>query len=95
MTQGRNHRESGKYFEMNENEATTYQSLKNVMKAGLREKIITINMYIWIMKNKVERYDVENGKTKNQQKKKLILWKDQQNWPLWARMINKIEDLNY
>ena len=35
-----------KYFEMNENEDTTYQNLWDVGKALLRGKVIAINAYI-------------------------------------------------
>lgn len=39
-------REIKKYFELNENESTTYQNLWDAVKTVLREKVTTINPYI-------------------------------------------------
>ena len=39
-------REISKYFELNENENTTYQILWNPAKAMLRRKFIALNAYI-------------------------------------------------
>lgn len=43
-------REIKKYFELNENESTTYQNLWDAVKATFRGKIVAVN-YIILRKN--------------------------------------------
>lgn len=52
MSQRRNHKRNGNYFEIIENKNTTYQIIWDAAKALFRGKFITTNTYIKSLKRR-------------------------------------------
>ena len=66
MTRRINHREIGKYFEVNENKATTSPNLRDMAKAGLRE--LWLQMCIFEESSQTN-YQILYHKKKNRKKR--------------------------
>lgn len=68
-------REIIKYFELNENENTTYQNVWDIMKAVLRGRIITLNTYIRKERPKINNlsFHLKKEEQYKLRKRKLII----------------------